>query len=235
MNGKTIRINRLLRNGKMLCVPLDHGVTNSEISHLSDFNNIANILIENEASSIIVHKGMVRFLPPLKNTGLIVHLSASTEKSKPVHKVIVCEVVEAISLGADAISIHVNLGNVHEKQMLADFARISKDCQTYGIPLFAMMYIRNNDNEDIHDIDFEKHSIRIAAEFDADIVKIGSNWALDKLKTIIKDSIIPVVIAGGEILEPEQFYALTSKMMESEILGVAFAHDAMNGRLNERK
>jgi DhnA family fructose-bisphosphate aldolase class Ia len=224
-DGKTIRINRLLRNGKMLCVPLDHGITIGDISHLTKFQNTVSKIIENGASAIVVHKGMVRFLPLLKETGLIVHLSASTEKYKPVHKVIVCEVAEAISLGADAVSIHVNLGNEYEKLMLADFARISKDCQVYSIPLFVMMYIRNNDNEDIGNIDTEKHSIRIAAELGADIVKIGPKQNLDELKSVIKDSLIPVAVAGGDILEANRFYTLTSELMKSGILGVSFGRN----------
>jgi DhnA family fructose-bisphosphate aldolase class Ia len=209
----------------MLCVPLDHGITKSDISHLAKFKYMVNIIIANGASAIIVHKGMVRFLPQMNATGLIVHLSASTEKSKPVHKIIVCEVTEAISLGADAVSIHINLGNDYEKFMLSDFARISKDCQTFGVPLFAMMYIRDNDNKDISDVVSEKHSIRIAAELGADIVKIGSNWDCDKLNSIINDALIPVVIAGGEILEKEKFYKHTTELMKSGILGVSFGRN----------
>jgi len=225
MTGKTIRLNRLLHNGKMLCVPLDHGVTISDISRLADFKNTVSTTISNGASAIVVHKGMVRFLPLLNGTGLIVHLSASTEKYKPVHKLIVCDVEEAVSLGADAVSIHVNLGNDYEKGMLKDFARVSKDCQKYGVPLLAMMYIRDNNNKDIGNAESEKHSIRIAAELGADIVKIGSNWSREKLQAIIKDALIPVVIAGGEVLEEEKFLSLTKDLMKSGIIGVSFGRN----------
>jgi DhnA family fructose-bisphosphate aldolase class Ia len=225
MDGKLIRMNRLIHNGKMLCVPLDHGVTISDISHLADFKNTVTDIIENGASAIIVHKGMVKFLPPLKNTGLVVHLSASTEKYLPVHKEIVCEVDEAIGLGADCVSIHINLGNDYEKQMLKDFSRISRDSQKYGIPLLAMMYIRNNENQDISRIDSVKHSIRIATELGADIVKIDSNWNLDELKSIIKNALIPVVIAGGNVLKENEFYELTAELMKSGILGVSFGRN----------
>ncbi|MDR0893785.1 MAG: hypothetical protein LBN06_00550 [Prevotellaceae bacterium] len=225
MNGKDIRINRLLHHNKMLCVPLDHGITMSEISHLAKFKNAVNTIIANGASSIVVHKGMVRFLPPLNNTGLIVHLSASTEKHKPVHKVIICEVAEAVSIGADAVSIHINLGNEYEKLMLADFARISKDCQTYGMPLLAMMYIRDNDNKGIANISSAKHSIRIASELGADIVKIDSNWNCEELSSIIKDALIPVVVAGGDILERGEFYRRTADLMNCGIFGVSFGRN----------
>ena len=241
MSGKQLRINRLLRNGKMLCVPLDHGITISDIGHLAAFKETVKIIVENGASSIIVHKGMVRFLPELNNAGLIIHLSASTENSVPVRKVIVCEVEEAIALGADAVSVHINLGNNFEKEMLSDLARVSRDCVRYGIPLFAMMYIRNDKGDDIKDdeiervvegnivkvkkIELEKHSIRIASELGADIVKIGANWDSDKLQSIIKDALIPVVVAGGDILDPKKFCLHTAKLMKSGILGVSFGRN----------
>ncbi|MDR3216272.1 MAG: hypothetical protein LBT55_02495 [Clostridiaceae bacterium] len=225
MYGKRIRFDRLLHGDKMLCVPLDHGVTNCDIANLSDFRNTVSQIVDNGASSIIVHKGLVRFLPQLKNTGLIVHLSASTENYKPVKKIIVCEVEEAVLLGADAVSIHVNLGNEFEKHMLSDFARISSDCQKYGMPLLAMMYNRNNDNTDIGNTEKEKHSIRIAAEMGADIVKIGSNWSLDNLKVILKDALIPIVIAGGDMLDREKLFALTKNLMGSGILGISFGRN----------
>ena len=226
MDGKIIRMNRLLNNGSMLCVPLDHGITTSEIGHLTNFTNIVEAITNNGASAIIVHKGLVRFLPLLKNTGIIVHLSASTEKMQTVQKVIVCEVEEAIALGADAVSIHVNLGNDYEKQMLQDFARISKDCQRFGVPLFVMMYIRDNNNKDISTKETERQSIRIAAELGADIVKIGVNLEqIDRLRYVIKDALIPVVVAGGDIKKSENLYAATMNLMGTGLLGVSFGRN----------
>lgn len=140
MFSKEKRIKKLLHKGKMLCVPLDHGVTNADISHLSNFKQTANDIIHGGASSIIIHKGLVRFLPADFNAGLIVHLSASTESIRPVQKIIVCEVEEAIRLGADAVSVHVNLHNDFEKQMIQDFAKISKECNDNNLPLLAMMW-----------------------------------------------------------------------------------------------
>ena len=53
--------------------------------------------------------------------GLIIHLSASTALSPyPNAKTLVCTVEEAIKLGADALSIHVNVGNGSDQEMLSD-------------------------------------------------------------------------------------------------------------------
>ena len=225
MNGKEIRINRLLKDSRMLCVPLDHGITNKDIGHLAQFKKIVEEIVDGNASAIIVHKGLIRFLPNLKETGLIIHLSASTEMYKPVKKEIVCEVTEAIALGADAVSIHINLGNQYEKEMMVDFARISKDCNTYGIPLIAMMYIRDDNNKDVGDLEKIKHSIRVASELGADIVKIGANWNEEELKMIMKDALIPVVVAGGEVIDFEEICQLTTRILKSGILGVSFGRN----------
>ena len=225
MSIKEKRINNLLHNGRMLCVPLDHGVTNIDISHLSNFTRTANDVISGGASSIIIHKGLVRFLPADFNAGLIVHVSASTENVRPVQKVLVCEVEEAIKLGADAISVHVNLHNDFEKQMIQDLAKISRDCNAYNMPLLAMMYIRDNNNQDVSTPELVKHSIRLATELGADIVKIGANWEPDELRQIIRDALIPVVIAGGDVLEAEQLYTLTREAMKTGILGISFGRN----------
>lgn len=227
MTGKEIRISRLFHNGKMFCVPLDHGITIHEISHLRDFKSTVRAIIENGASSIIVHKGMVKFLPRLNQTGLIVHISASTENINPVQKTIICEVEEAIKLGADAVSIHVNLGNDFEKQMLADFARISSDCCSFGIPLFAMMYIRDNSNLniDINTKERVEHSIRIATEMGADIVKIGSGLNGEELKEIITNSLIPIVIAGGDIIDKSKLYSTVHEAIQNGASGISFGRN----------
>lgn len=225
MNGKQIRLNRLTHNGKMLCVPLDHGITISDIGHLAEFNKIVSTIVDAGASAIIVHKGMVKFLPELKGTGLIVHLSASTSEITPVYKVLVCDVEEALSLGADAVSIHVNLGNKYEKQMLQDLSKVSRDCEKFGVPLFAMMYIRDDNNNDISDPNAEKHSVRIAAELGADIVKIGANWDPEQLKNMVKSALIPIVVAGGDVLNLETFIESSKRIIKSGVLGVSFGRN----------
>jgi len=226
MNGKQIRYNRLIRNGKMLCVPIDHGVTNENIAHLTDFRNLAENLVLGGATALIVHKGMVRFLPNLKQTGLIIHISGSTEYKREVHKGIICSVSEVVNLGADAVSIHVNLGNQYEREMLNDFGKISSDCQKFGMPLYVMMYIRDDNNQDISNIKSITHAVRIAAELGADIVKIAFNWTAKELKNIVAKSLIPIVIAGGEPRENvEDVYSRAKELMTSGITGLSFGRN----------
>lgn len=226
MGGKEIRLSRLLRNNRMFSVPLDHGVTNGPVGNLKEFQILAQNVINNGASSIIVHKGMIRFLPSLKQTGLIIHLSASTDLNCEVNKVIVCSVEEALRSGADAVSVHVNVGNTYEKAMIKDLAMISSQCDHFGIPLLAMMYVRDDFNVNVIDTDKIMHAVRIAVELGADMVKIAHVDDMVELNQIVQTAQIPIIVAGGtRYLNEDVLYKKTREIVDQGALGVSFGRN----------
>ena len=38
--GIDIRLSRILKDGKMLCIPMDHGISNGPIAGLEDINDM---------------------------------------------------------------------------------------------------------------------------------------------------------------------------------------------------
>ena len=65
-----------------------------------------------------------------KDIGLIVHLSAGTGLgTDPNSKVIVTTVEEALAMGADAVSIHINIGAESEPQMIENAGQRQKGFQ----------------------------------------------------------------------------------------------------------
>ena len=112
--GKRIRLERIVdRNtGKTVIVPMDHGISVGPIAGLMDMKKTIQRITEGGANAIVEHKGLVEegHRREGRDIGLIVHLSASTSLSVyPNAKTLVCTVEEAVKLGADAVSIHVNL------------------------------------------------------------------------------------------------------------------------------
>ncbi len=229
MNAKEVRLNRITNNGKMFCVPLDHGMTMGTIGKLTDIKHTVHDIACNGASSIIIHKGMLRFIAHLpSDVGIIIHLSASTNMSCPVKKILVCEVEEALSLGADAVSIHVNLANSFEKDMLADFARISKECMKFGVPLLVMVYLRDDANKDVSTPESFLHAIRICTELGADIVKVSYNpaWGISTLQKAVAASTVPLIIAGGEVDSSQSsFYEWTKKIVATGAFGICYGRN----------
>lgn len=207
--GKKIRMERIInRNtGRTVIVPMDHGISVGPIDGLKDMKRAIQQVAEGGANAIVEHKGLVSegHRGKGQDIGLIIHLSASTNLSPTPHaKTLVCSVEEAIKLGADAISIHVNLGDGQEKEMLYDFGKISYDSRTWGIPLLAMIYPRGDKIKDEYDVEVIKHAARVGYEMGADIVKVSYTGSKETFREVIEGCSIPVVIAGGEKMDSDR-------------------------------
>jgi class I fructose-bisphosphate aldolase len=201
--GKKIRMERVLnRNtGNTVIVPMDHGMTVGPIPGIIDMKEAIEQVTRGGANAIVEHKGLVEkgHRQGGRDIGLIVHLSASTTLGpNPNAKTLICTVEEAIKLGADAVSIHVNLGNGDEKEMLKDFGRIANDARTWGMPLLAMIYPRGEKIKNPYDPDVIKHAARVGDEMGADIVKVSYTGSPESFRKVTEGCGIPVVIAGGE-------------------------------------
>ena len=209
MLGKQIRMERIIdRNTKRsVIVPMDHGVSSGPIYGITDLRDAIEQVVRGGANAIVEHKGMVGagHRRSGKDVGLIIHLSASTSLSPyPNTKTLVCTVEEALSLGADAVSIHVNIGDDMERQMLSDFGMVSSRAREWGIPLLAMIYPRGEKIANEYDPGVLKHAARLGAELGADIVKISYSGSVESFREVIAGCRVPVVIAGGEKMDSDR-------------------------------
>lgn len=209
MIGKQIRMERIIdRNtSRTVIVPMDHGVSSGPIYGITDLRDAIEQVVRGGANAIVEHKGMVGagHRRSGKDVGLIIHLSASTSLSPyPNTKTLVCTVEEALRLGADAVSIHVNIGDEMERQMLSDFGMVSSRAREWGIPLLAMIYPRGEKIANEYDPDVLKHAARLGAELGADIVKISYSGSVESFREVIAGCRVPVVIAGGEKMESDK-------------------------------
>jgi predicted phospho-2-dehydro-3-deoxyheptonate aldolase len=208
MIGKKIRLQRIInRNtGKTIIVPMDHGVTVGPIPGLINMSTTVNQVAEGGANAILMHKGLVEtgHRSGGKDIGLIVHLSASTILAPDSNaKTLVCTVEEAVRLGADAVSIHVNIGANTEADMLSKMGMVSRECRDYGMPLLAMMYTRGAKIKNEYDVSVVKHAARVGAELGADIVKVNYTGSPETFLDVVQGCPVPVVIAGGEKMETD--------------------------------
>jgi len=196
--GKERRLRRIFRkDGRTVIVPMDHGVTMGPVTGLVNMQAIVDKLASGGADAIVVHKGVAKSLE-LHGMGLITHLSASTSLGPdPDWKVQVTSVLQAIRLGADGVSIHVNVGAENENAMLVDMGMIADECEEYGVPLLAMMYPRGPNIKSSHDPDLVKHVARLGAELGADVVKTNFTGSVESFRDVVRGCPVPVVIAGG--------------------------------------
>jgi len=209
MLGKQIRMERIVeRNtGKTVIVPMDHGVSSGPISGIVDIRDAIDKVVRGGANAIVEHKGMVGagHRKSGRDVGLIIHLSGSTSLSPyPNTKTMVCTVEEALRLGADAVSIHVNIGDDMERRMLSDLGMVSYQAREWGMPLLAMIYPRGEKIANEYDPDVLKHAARLGAELGADLVKISYSGSTESFREVVAGCPVPVVIAGGEKMESDK-------------------------------
>jgi predicted phospho-2-dehydro-3-deoxyheptonate aldolase len=179
---------------------MDHGISIGPIDGIIDMKTTVNAVSSGGATAVLMQKGLVPYghRTTGHDVGLILHLSASTNLGLTSDsKVLVATVEEAIKNGADAVSIHVNLGAETEPQMLADFGKVSRECAEWGIPLLAMVYPRVPTIKDQYDPEKVAHCARVGAELGADLIKVSYTGDIDSFKKVVKGALAPVLIAGG--------------------------------------
>jgi len=226
-SGKTRRLRRIIRDdSKTLIIAMDHGVTIGPVRGLEDMQETVKRVVTGGADAVLVHKGIAKHIDT-HNTGLIVHVSASTKLgSKPNLKVGVCTLEEAIRLGADAVSAHINIGAEEEDKMLEFLGKLSEQCDSFGIPLLAMMYPRGPNVKNEHEFEVVSHAARIGAELGADIVKTVYTGDPESFRRVVRGCPVPVVVAGGAKMKTDlDVLELAENSVRAGAAGLSFGRN----------
>jgi len=246
MIGKSIRMERISNrsDGRTVIVPMDHGVTLGPIDGLIDVPVTVDKVAEGGADAVLGHVGLPRMghRGYGRDIGLILHLSASTTLGPdPNHKVLVSSVERAIKYGADAVSVHINLGAVDEPMMLRDLGEVAMACEEWQMPLVAMVYTRGEKISSEYDVSVVKHAARVATELGADIVKVNYTGSPESFREVVegcggeKPDGIKVVIAGGEKTGTDQeTLEMVEGAMAAGASGVSIGRNAFQHRAPER-
>lgn len=226
VTGLQIRMDRIMRNGRMLCMPMDHGISNGPVSGLGCPADTI-YACEESLSSVIINKGIIKSLPRPPRLGILVHYSASTSLSlAPNRKMLTGTVQEAARMGADGVSLHINVGCTEEPEMIRDMGMVAEQCNAWDMPLLAMMYPRGENIDDPHDPGTVAHVARVGAECGADIVKTLYTGDVDSFSKVVRDIPVPVVVAGGPAADTAtDILRMTEDVMAAGAKGVTFGRN----------
>ena len=240
MIGKKIRLERIIdrNSSRTVIIPMDHGVTVGPIEGLGDMRTAVSKVVAGGANAILMHKGMVRagHRGAGRDVGLIIHLSAGTSMSPdPNAKELVCNVEEAVKLGADAVSVHINLGAETDKEMLGQLGYVSERCAQRQMPLIAMMYTRGPKIKSEYDVENVKHAARVGAELGADIVKVPYTGSVESFSKVVQGCPVPVVIAGGEKMDSdEDIFKMVDGALKAGAMGASIGRNAFQHKTPEK-
>lgn len=230
MTGKELRLGQLFKTaGRTFILPMDHGVTIGPVTGLRNIRAMVRS-VKDSVDAVLVHKGLIpQVLDGLGPYGcqLIVHLSASTVLSPdPARKELVTSVEYAVKRGAAAVSVHVNLGSDTEVKMLQDLGNTAEQCEHWGIPLLAMMYVRDGNPQHEYDPEKIRHAARVAEELGADIVKVNYTGSVETFSEVVESVKIPVIIAGGpKMASDADLLVMTAEAVKAGARGVAIGRN----------
>jgi len=231
MKGVKRKINRFFdpKNGRTMILPMDHGVSQGLVPGLGDLGKLIADISKTSVRGVILHKGMAQeYADHLSlDQNLVIHLSAGTKHGLPPYgRTLVCSIQEALRLGADAVSVHINIGNDLEDRMLSDLGMVVDEAHQLGLPVMAMIYARGGQIINELDSHLVAHCIRLGAELGADLVKAPFSSEHKIFSMAVASCPVPVVIAGGPRQDHfESLILMVRKAMDCGVKGVSIGRN----------
>ena len=229
--GIDARLTRISTNGRYLIVPMDHGITMGAVTGLKDIESTIDAVTAGGADAVLTQKGIAPRVHPNKNgAGYVVHVNASTTIGPDEDdKRMTGTVRDAVRAGADAVSMHLNVGSTYEPKQIEDLSQLTTEAADLGIPVLAMAYARGP-GVDESDPEALGHAVRLAEELGADVVKTGYSGDGDSFTHVTESTRLPVVIAGGSKGTDRETVEMVRGAMDGGAAGVSmgrsiFQHD----------
>ena len=239
--GKKKRLDRIFRdNGKTFIVPMDDLLICGADYQLSNYKEKIALLGEMGVDAVLGFPGVFnQFYSELKNKSWIMNMTTSTMRQDHTNKALSFTLKNAVSMGCDAVAVHVNITSPTEGKMIQNLAMLSCECQEVGMPLLAIIYARKPGDKGLDDNYLEMktnnndeytrliaHACRIAVEVGADLIKTNYTGNTESFKRVIYSAgDVPVVIAGGSMVSEEDAILNVVGAMDAGAAGVCLGRN----------
>ena len=220
--GTRARLERIGTGGRYLVVPMDHGITLGAVRGLADLESTVAAVTRGGADSVLTQKGVAsRVVPNLNGSGYIVHCNGSTAVGPDeADKRQTATVKEAIRVGADAVSYHINVASEYEREQIEGLAGVTDTASAFGVPVLAMCYVRGHDVNP-KDPELVAHAVRLGEELGADVIKTGYTGDAASFEPVVQATAKPVVIAGGSRGTDRETVEMVRGAMDAGAAGVS--------------
>ncbi|MDR0697116.1 MAG: hypothetical protein LBF68_06285 [Christensenellaceae bacterium] len=239
--GKQRRLDRILgKKRKTFIVPVDDLLICGPDFQLSQYKEKIAALEHFPIDAVLGFPGVFeQFYDKLHTKSWILNLTTSTIRQEHTCKKLSGSVENAISKGADAVAVHINVTSPTEGEQICNLAAVSEECDRFGLPLMAIAYARgiNANGLDNNYLDMKQsdnqayadlvsHVCRIAVELGADIIKTNFTGSSESFSRVIYNAgSVPVVIAGGEQVNTEVALNNVRQAMQAGASGICFGRN----------
>ena len=208
--GKILRLRRLLRKGRAVVVPLDHGMVAGPLEGIEDPVSLIKLVAQSEADAVLLTPGLLEQVAgELGQLAVVLRIDGCVSAQGSGCMRQFTSVAHAAELGADAVIVNATVGGAQEQDELHKLGCVAEEARRWGMPLIAEMLsagmLANH-------LDFTgKGSAALPANVAADIAlasRVGAEMGADIIKTrycgnenefrqIVAATGRPVMVAGG--------------------------------------
>ncbi len=213
--GKVIRLRRLMRKGRALVVPLDHGLVAGPLKGIEDPLALVKLIAQSDADAVLLTPGVLeQVATELGQLAIILRIDGCTTVGAGGPGGAMqqfASVARAAELGADAVIVNVTIGGAQEGDELRKLGRVTEEANRWGMPVIAEMltarmlanhldFTGNGKATLPADVDGDiAMASRIGAEMGADIIKTRYSGAEEGFRQIVASTGRPVMVAGGPL------------------------------------
>lgn len=215
------------RDKKYLFLAFDHCVEHGVHTYENiDLNpkRIVKIAEKAKVDAIIAHIGSIIFSKP--KIPIILKVTGKTELVEDNHQIqtiFVCEeeivrLKKKFKLIGLAATIYV--GSDFESKMIENFVKIKEIALKNNLIVTGFFYPRTK-KFDRYSYEAISYSARVGCELNADIIKTYYTGSIETFRKVIKNCFKPIVVAGGKLIEEEEFLKIVKDVMKAGASGIA--------------
>lgn len=208
--GKARRIAGMFNpaSGRMLCVPMDHGMQVGPIAGIENPEPLIDAVVEAGVDAVIVNPGLyIRYHKRFANgPSIILRLDQTTmwrtgtgSGYADTHTRQVATVKEAVQMGAEAVVTYLFTCNNRPEEETRCFeicGAVASECRKFGVVHVIEAMAAKGGFAITEDPGIVGLNCRIAGELGADIIK--TDWCgAEGFRAVAAQSLAPVAVAGG--------------------------------------
>jgi len=209
--GKKLRLGRIFRrDGRTLIVAMDHAHIAGPMPGLEKPGETIEKVIEGGADAIMTNFGVIRQFYDLMHgrVATMLRIDGGTsiygleEFAKMTEWNMLYSVEEAVKMGVDGVVAMAFLGAPCESATLNILGNLAEKCEEWGMPLLAeTLPMPGEKIKNPYDVEHVSVAARIGQEYGADFIKTYYTGSQDSFKKVTETCPIPVLIAGGPIMD----------------------------------
>lgn len=234
MLGCLKRVARLFSpvSKRTVVLPLDQGVHEGAMPGFGHPRQALEAINDVFPQAVLLSKGAARSsldAVPVA-ASVIVQLSGSTKHGQPAYaRTLVCSLPEALRLGADLVSIQVNIGNDFEDRMLADLGAVCDEAHNLGLPVLALIQPAGGHIVNGMDQYLIAHCVRLGCELGADLTGVPYPGKREVFEAAVGASSVPVLVTGG-LNQPtyEGFLKMIGEALDAGAAGTCLAKPVLS-------